>query len=648
MSNVTRPVPGAQALGSRRRLGELLTDAGVLTPAQLEEALASRAQVQGRRERVGEVVVRLGMASDLDIAKALASQLGLELLDGEDLRLDEEAARLIPAALAQRRELLPLRREPDGTLVVACVDPTNVIALDDARVRSGAARVRPVVAPASVVQGAIRRTFGIDHRAGELIDAIDADTPSSNALETMEADLAGAASDAPVARLLEGILSDALAAGASDVHVEPEALVTRVRYRVDGVLRQTMTVPRSTNSALTSRLKLMAGMDIAERRRPQDGRSRLASEHGEVDLRVSSLPSMHGETIVIRLLRKGAERLSMTDLRFDADQAPLVRTAVSRPQGLVLITGPTGSGKTSTLYAFLGELADESRNVITIEDPVEYELGGVNQTQVNEQIGLTFARSLRTVLRQDPDVVMVGEIRDSETAMLALQASLTGHLVFSTLHTNDAPNAVVRLRDLGVPPYLIASSLSLVVAQRLVRNVCPRCAAPVEPSEQQARDLYLAPADIETGDFRRGRGCTACDRSGYRGRSGLFEMLPVDADVRDLVSGNASEAAIRQAGRRTGMRNLRQDGVAKAMRGVTTLEEVARVTSTETLGSGSCPVCAQDVEDEFARCPWCGTDLRPDSCPSCKRPLGEGWRVCASCGTPTDAPGELDSTARPT
>ncbi|MBW3601872.1 MAG: Flp pilus assembly complex ATPase component TadA [Actinobacteria bacterium] len=635
MSNVTKPERAARGPGSRRRLGELLTDAGVLTPDQLEEALASRVQVEGRRERVGEVVVRLAMASDSDIARALAGQLGLELVDGDDLQVDEEAARLIPATLAQRRELLPLRREPDGTLVVACVDPTNVIGLDDVRVRSGAARVRPVVTSASVAQEAIRRVFGIDHRAGELIDAIGADASPGNALDSMEADLASAAGDAPVARLLEGILSDALAVGASDVHVEPEERVTRVRYRVDGVLRQTMTVPRSTNSALSSRLKLMAGMDIAERRRPQDGRSRLASDHGEVDLRVSSLPSMHGETIVVRLLRKGAERLSMADLRFDAAQAPLVRGALSRPQGLVLLTGPTGSGKTSTLYAFLGELADESRNVITIEDPVEYELGGVNQTQVNDQIGLTFARSLRTVLRQDPDVVMVGEIRDSETAMLALQASLTGHLVFSTLHTNDAPNAVVRLRDLGVPPYLIASSLSLVVAQRLVRNVCPRCAAPVQPSEQQASDLYLAPADIDSGDFRRGQGCTACDRSGFRGRSGLFEMLPIDADVRDLVSGNASEAAIRQAGRRAGMRNLREDGVAKAMRGTTTLEEVARVTSTETLGAGNCPVCAQDVEDEFARCPWCGTDLRPDSCANCQRPLGEGWRICPSCGTPT-------------
>ncbi len=635
MSNVTKPEQAVRGPGSRRRLGELLTDAGVLTSAQLEEALGSRGRVEGRRERVGEAVVRLGMASDLDIARALASQLGLELVDGDDLQVDQEAARLIPAALAQRRELLPLRSEPDGTLVVACADPTNVIGLDDVRVRSGADRVRPVVTPAPVVQEAIRQVFGIDHRAGELIDAIGSEASSGNALEAMEADLAIAASDAPVARLLEGILSDALAVGASDVHVEPGERVTRVRYRVDGVLRQTMTVPRSTNSALTSRLKLMAGMDIAERRRPQDGRSRLASDHGEVDLRVSSLPSMHGETIVVRLLRKGAERLSMDDLRFDAAQAPLVRGALSRPQGLVLITGPTGSGKTSTLYAFLGELADESRNVITIEDPVEYELGGVNQTQVNEQIGLSFARSLRTVLRQDPDVIMVGEIRDSETAMLALQASLTGHLVFSTLHTNDAPNAAVRLRDLGVPPYLIASSLSLVVAQRLVRNVCPRCTAPVKPSEQQASDLYLAPADLDNGDFRRGRGCPSCDRSGYRGRSGLFEMLPIDADVRDLVSGNASEAAIRQAGRRAGMRNLREDGVAKAMRGVTTLEEIARVTSTETLGSGSCPVCAQDVEDEFTRCPWCGTDLRPDSCASCQRPLGEGWRVCASCGSPT-------------
>ncbi|HUH06207.1 MAG TPA: ATPase, T2SS/T4P/T4SS family, partial [Egibacteraceae bacterium] len=399
-----------------------------------------------------------------------------------------------------------------------------------------------------------------------------------------------------------------------------------------------MTVPRSATGPLVSRLKLMSGMDIAERRRPQDGRARFSGAQGRnLDLRLSSLPSMHGEDIVIRLLRKGVEQLGIDEVGLSPEQLGIARSVVERPQGLVLITGPTGSGKTSTLYALLAHLASETRKIITVEDPVEYELPGVNQTQVNERIGFTFARALRTVLRQDPDVVMVGEIRDPETAELAMQASLTGHLVLSTLHTNDAPSAIVRLRDLGIPGYLIASSLSLVLAQRLVRTVCGGCGRPATPSAAHLEQAGVAPADAEAADFRAGEGCEACSGTGYVNRRGLFEALKIDAAVRELVANQAAEGALRRAARAAGLRGLREDGVAKAMRGITTLEEVLRVSPVDDADDGACPMCARAIEPHFTVCPWCAAPLAARSCASCQRELHADWRACPSCAAPTDA-----------
>ena len=640
---MTDTAPYAATPPARRRLGELLLDEGVITPDQLREALANVAVLDGRRERVGQTIVRLGLASELEVARALASQLRLEFVEAPVAAGTELAAATVPAAVAERAKVLPLRTEPDGTLVVACADPTNVVALDDVRLASGARRLRPVVAPASLLDIAIRKAYGFDQRAGELIDAIDADRSD----EASDLDQLGGDDDAPVIRLAEGIIADAVSARASDVHVDPGQHETAVRYRTDGVLHTVMSVPRSATNPLTSRLKLMAGMDIAERRRPQDGRARFRGAHGEVDLRVSSLPSLHGETIVIRLLRKGAERLGVDEVGLTAEQTAHVLPVVERPQGLILITGPTGSGKTSTLYAFLGHLAGEERNIVTIEDPIEYELPGVNQTQVNERIGYTFAKALRTVLRQDPDVVMVGEIRDPETAELALQASLTGHLVLSTLHTNDAPSAIVRLRDLGIPPYLIASSLSLVMGQRLARAVCEQCATSHPPGERLMARLHLSPRDVETGTYRQGGGCSTCNHTGYLGRTGIFEVLTVDGAVREGIAGQAAESALRTAARLGGLRTLREDALAKAAEGTTTLDEVLRVTTTDVTEAGACPVCAQHVEDDFALCPWCGADLRPHVCASCDRRLERGWQVCPSCGRPMERATEPSGRERP-
>jgi type II secretory ATPase GspE/PulE/Tfp pilus assembly ATPase PilB-like protein/ActR/RegA family two-component response regulator len=616
---------------TKRRLGELLVDAGLITPAALAEALASATRTDGVRERLGQTLVRLGFATEREVAEALSQQLGLPFLDGEALVPEPSAVALVAPQLARRFRMLPLAIE-DGTLVLACADPTDVVSRDDIRMASGMRRVRTVIATVSDLDYAISTTYGFDNRADELIGAIEVD-------DFVDPDGLGDDPEmGPMIRLVDEIIAEAVDRGASDVHVEPSQRGGVVRYRIDGVLQEATVVPRGATGQFVARLKLMGGMDIAERRLPQDGRARFSRGDAEVDLRISSLPSLYGETMVLRLLRKGAERMGLDEVGFDPEQLARFTGSIERPQGLVLITGPTGSGKTSTLYAGLGHLADETRNIITLEDPVEYELAGINQTHILERVGRTFARCLRTVLRQDPDVVMVGEIRDGETAELALQAAMTGHLVLSTLHTNDAPSAVVRLRELGVPPYLIASSLTLVVAQRLVRKVCRSCAVPSPATERHIAGLHLSPRDVEAGRFLVGTGCSSCGQTGYRGRLGIFELLPVDAHIRDLLMRGATTGEVRRAARDAGMMGLREDGLAKASAGMTTLDELLRVSPGELEVEGDqCPVCAHHVESDFAHCPFCGCALGLPSCGTCARTLEPGWRLCPDCATPVAA-----------
>ncbi len=395
-----------------------------------------------------------------------------------------------------------------------------------------------------------------------------------------------------------------------------------------------MRVPKHIGPSLISRLKIMSSLDIAERRRPQDGRAMIRVEGQEVDLRVSSMPTMYGETIVMRLLRKGAQRLTIDDLGVSPDARAMFEGALERPQGLIVITGPTGSGKTTTLYAGLSILADPVRNVLTLEDPIEYQLEGINQTQVNPKIDLTFARGLRTVLRQDPDVVMVGEIRDRETAELAMEASFTGHLVLSTLHTNDAPSTIVRLVDLGVERFLIASSLIMVAAQRLARTLCPHCKVPGEPDERAARRLGLVPEDFEGVTVYTAVGCQVCEKSGFLGRTALLEVLPVTPEMREAITEGGSESAIGRLARSQGMRTLREDGIAKVMAGITTLDEILRVTPEESVKTTRCPTCNVVVGDDFVICPNCQTSLASDGCANCGNPLEPGWTTCPYCRTP--------------
>jgi type IV pilus assembly protein PilB len=569
------------APGGRRRLGEVLVAGGVLTEARLEEALRVQREDKGRRRRLGEVICALGLADEVQIARALSDQLGLPFLDLGSLPIPDETLAVLPRNVALRHGAIPVTLAHD-VLTVALADPTNVLALDDIRLATKLGSVRTAVATASDVQEAVNRYYG-GAASGGVSDTFGAlaDVEGLEASEEREEDLeqVGDVDDAPVVRLVNAIMGEALHSRASDIHIEPQERDVRVRYRIDGLLREVTVVPKPIQGPLISRVKILSGMDISERRKPQDGRGRIRLDRQEADTRVSAMPTMYGETVVIRLLRKETEKAkTLAEVGLDERDRLVVERALADPQGLILITGPTGSGKTSSLYAGLATVIRPDINVVTLEDPVEYQMAGVNQVQINERVGLTFASGLRTILRQDPDIVMVGEIRDPETAAIAMQASMTGHLVLSTLHTNDAPSAVSRLIDMGVEPFLITSSLTLVAGQRLARVPCSRCSEPVEADPKTLELLGLDPDQIDASGLRSGPGCGFCAQTGYQGRIGLFEVFRVTRKVRELIVARATEAAIKEEAAAGGMRSMRADGLAKALAGRTTLEEVLRVT----------------------------------------------------------------------
>jgi type IV pilus assembly protein PilB len=577
----TGPAAGG-APGGRRRLGEVLVTGGVLTEAQLDEALrAQKDDAGGRRRRLGEVITALGLADEVQIARALSDQLGLPFVDLGSLPIADETLGVLPRNVAVRHMAVPITIAHD-VLTVALADPTNVLALDDIRLATKLSSVRTAVATASDLQEAVNRYYGGAGPSGGVADTFGAlQDVDLEATEDKDEELeqVGDVDDAPVVRLVNAIMGEALHSRASDIHIEPQERDVHVRFRIDGLLREITIVPKPIQGPLISRIKILSGMDISERRKPQDGRGRIRLDRQEADTRVSSMPTMHGETVVIRLLRKEADKAkTIAEIGLaDHDRVAFER-ALAEPQGLVLITGPTGSGKTSSLYAGLATVIRPDINVVTLEDPVEYQMAGVNQVQINERVGLTFAGGLRTILRQDPDIVMVGEIRDPETASIAMQASMTGHLVLSTLHTNDAPAAVSRLIDMGVEPFLITSSLTLVVGQRLARVPCEKCSEPVEASPRTLELLGLEPEEVEHAELRMGPGCGFCSQTGYKGRLGLFEVARITRTMRELIVARASESAMREEAVAGGMRSMRSDGLAKALAGRTTLEEVLRVT----------------------------------------------------------------------
>jgi type IV pilus assembly protein PilB len=629
----------------RRRLGEVLVTSGVITDADLNDCLAEQAtQPRDARQRLGALVVSRGLATEHDIATCLAQALGLDVVDVARRPISPTAARLVPRSVSDRYCVLGMEWT-DGRLTLAMSDPTDVVALDDVRLYTKARTIAVVVATESAIREHLNRAWSLEEDASDVADMFDGLVEDLAAVET--ADDSSDVDGTPVVRLVNVILSDAVRARASDIHLQPELDGLRVRYRIDGLLRDVMTVPRSAAPSITSRVKIVSGLDIAERRRPQDGRTRMNVDGDSIDARVSTLPSMHGEKVVIRLLARGEGVLPLSRVGFSERQLDSILETLVAPQGLVLITGPTGSGKTSTLYSAVSQMRTPDRNIVTLEDPVEVQLRGITQVQTNDRAGLTFAAGLRSVLRQDPDVVLVGEIRDTETAELALRASLTGHMVFSTLHTNDASAAVTRLVDMGVEPFLIASSLTLVVAQRLVRVPCQRCVAPYQPSPRTLQLLGVTEEDVANGHVVRGRGCDQCGQTGYLGRTAIFEVLPVDAGLRAVLTARPTESAIRSAARAAGVSSLRGDGIARALRGETTLEEVLRVTQVDSSSGPRCHSCHRSVEDDMAFCPWCAASVERGSCPGCARRLDPEWRVCPWCrhGRDTSVAGPVGEAA---
>jgi type IV pilus assembly protein PilB len=613
----------------RRRIGDVLIEHGVISAAQLDEALAVQAEVAPgqRRKRLGSMLVELGFAGERDIAHALAAALGLDLVDLGQVQLSPDVARMIPRPVAERHEILVLSRE-GRTVTVATSDPTNVVAIDDVKLYTGGTEIRLRVAVAQQLRDSIARVWSLASDSSE-VTTLTSEIESDSAEDFAAADTG--IDDAPIVKLVNAVLSDAVRARASDIHIEPQRTELRVRYRVDGLLRNVMTVPRSATAAVTSRIKIISGLDIAERRRPQDGRTRIEVEGVGLDVRVSTLPTMHGEKVVLRLLSKASEIPDLGATGFDEHQLDLFRTALDSPQGLIVICGPTGSGKTSTLYAGINEVSSPERNVVTLEDPVEIQLPGINQVQVNVKAGMTFAAGLRSVLRQDPDVVLVGEVRDAETAQLALEASLTGHLVLTTLHTNGAVEAITRLVEMGIDPFLVASSLTLVAAQRLVRRPCVHCSSAYLPAADVLSRLGLVAADLADATPRRGTGCPECSNSGYRGRTGIFELLPVTSAMRRVLLEGASEVGISQAAKDVGSRTLRADGIARAMRGLTTFEEVLRVTHADAESVLRCDHCQRRVAADMMVCPWCAIEIDNGRCQACEKPLQPEWNVCPYC-----------------
>jgi type IV pilus assembly protein PilB len=581
----TDGAPPKPAGRSRRKfLGEMLLDQGVVSRDQLEEALARQKAERG--SRLGRILVDLGFATEVQICEAIAEQLRIPAADLVAVDVANEVLNLVPKELAVKHQCLPWFVE-GRDLYLIMADPSNIASADAVAFHTGKI-VRPVVAPESEILAAIERFYAAEEQSLAQFDNLDlADQLSVVSEQDVESgldeDVEQAAQAGPLVKLVNAILADAVRAGASDIHLEPQEKGLDLRYRVDGLLRKVMSMPKRVQARVTSRIKIMAHMDISERRKPQDGRTFVMVGGNKYDLRVSSLPIAEGEKVVIRILVQARATVALEELGFEEDVLATFKELLRRPQGMILVTGPTGSGKTSTLYAALNFLRSETTNIVAVEDPIEYRLAGVNQVAVSEKAGLTFAAGLRSILRQDPDVVMVGEIRDLETAQIAFQAAQTGHLVLSTLHTNDAPSAVTRLVEMGVPAYVVASSLVAVMAQRLLRRLCT-C------------KKVAADGTVTAG------GCDQCRYSGFRGRMGVYELMRLTPRVRSVLLVRATDDVVRRASRAAGMRSLFEDGVRKAARGLTVLDEVRRVAppdepddEVEVEAAASAPAAAPAV-----------------------------------------------------
>jgi type IV pilus assembly protein PilB len=567
------------------RLGEILVKDSLISADQLKQALEYQKKNGGR---LGTCLVKLGLVSDEDITAVLSRQYGVPSINLKFYEVDPSVIKLVPQETAVRYQIVPLSRV-GSTLTIAMTDPTNVFAMDDIKFMTGF-NVEPVVASESAISEAINKFYGAVETVEEL-DKVMKDLAGDEAAalelagEEAEMDLATlekAAEEAPIIKLVNLILTDAVKRGASDIHVEPYEKEYRVRFRIDGVLQNVMAPPMKLKDAITSRVKIMSKLDISEKRLPQDGRIMIKylkdGKKKELDFRVSTVPTLFGEKIVLRLLDKENLRLDMTKLGFEPESLAKFERQILKPYGMVLVTGPTGSGKTNTLYSSVARLNTTDTNIMTAEDPVEFQLPGINQVQMKEQIGLNFASSLRAFLRQDPNIILVGEIRDFETAEIAVKAALTGHLVLSTLHTNDAPSTISRLMNMGIEPFLVATSVNLICAQRLVRRICAQCKEPLQILPQALVDAGYSPEEADKTIVQHGRGCATCNNTGYKGRVGLYEVMEINDDLRELILVGASAIELKKKALESGMITLRRSGLIKIAAGQTTMEEVLRET----------------------------------------------------------------------
>ncbi|MGD1101332.1 MAG: type IV-A pilus assembly ATPase PilB [Terriglobia bacterium] len=571
------------------KLGEILLKENLITPDQLKQALDHQKANGGR---LGNSLVKLGFLNDDEVTAVLSRQYGVPSINLAYFEVDPSVTKLIPMDTATKYQVLPLSRV-GSSLTLAMVDPTNVFAMDDIKFMTGF-NIEPVVASEAAILEAIKKHYGSaedQERKKELQDIvnfIDEGQAESLELEAEEdgslnlAQMEKAAEEAPVIKLVNYILTDAVKRGASDIHMEPYEKEYRVRYRIDGILQIMMNPPFKLRDAIISRIKIMSKLDISEKRLPQDGRIMIKfmkdGRKKQIDFRVSVLPTLHGEKVVMRALDKENLRLDMTKLGFEQESLDKFTKAIFKPYGMVLVTGPTGSGKTNSLYSAISQLNKPDTNIVTAEDPVEFQLHGINQVQMKEQIGLNFAAALRSFLRQDPNIILVGEIRDFETAEIAIKAALTGHLVLSTLHTNDAPSTISRLMNMGIEPFLVATSVHMIVAQRLVRRICSDCKAPEDTSPQLLIDAGYTPEEAKTVKVYKGTGCSTCNSKGYKGRCGLYEVLEITDELRELILVGASALELRKKAIEQGMITLRKSGLIKAALGQTTLEEVFRET----------------------------------------------------------------------
>jgi type IV pilus assembly protein PilB len=618
-----------------KRLGDLLVESRLLAPEQLEAAIAEQRRTG---QLLGATLVGMGLISEDALLDHLQRQLGLPLVDLSSVSVDEQILSFVKEDVARKYSALPIELEGRATLVVAMADPLNVAALEDLRFHCGMF-IKPVLARPTEITEAIERFYHIDSSVNEVIqniiskeDEVVVSTIQDDEQAQAIDDLIKEAEGRPIVRLTNWLLHRAIEERASDIHIEPQDRDLIVRFRIDGLLQEIQRLPKWTQGAIVSRIKVLSNLDIAEKRLPQDGRLMVEVQGRRVDMRVSTLPVTVGEKVVIRVVDQQRTLVALTDLGLHADDLARIKRYLQRPQGILLVTGPTGSGKSTLLYSALRFVQHETKNIVTVEDPVEFQLGGINQVQVDEKARKTFPAALRAILRQDPDVIMIGEIRDAETAQIAFRASVTGHLVLSTVHTNDAASAVTRLIDLGLEPFMVASSLVGVVSMRLVRTLCPRCVEAYEASASNLNRLGAAAAEREGAiTLYRSRGCPHCHETGYHGRTGIFEVLEVDDQIRQLIHQRASDAAVRQAAVESGMRAIGEDGLKKVLDGRTTLEEVTRVVYLAEQAGRVCPSCRAVLSHDFEYCPKCGGFVA-EHCESCRRRMNPDWGFCPYCG----------------